>query len=84
MAAVRPVHEVRLGHVKAAVWANETQNGIRHNVTFQRVYRHEGKWKTSESFGRDDLPVLTRVADMAYLWIFQQRAESHDDRPDAA
>jgi hypothetical protein len=32
-AKTKPVHEVRLGRVKAAIWANETDNGTRHNVT---------------------------------------------------
>ena len=84
MAANRPVHEIRLGHVKAAIWANETQNGTRHNATFVRIYRHEEQWKTSDSFGRDDLPLLTKVAEMAFLWIHQQRAESQEDRSAAA
>jgi hypothetical protein len=30
---VRPVHEIRLGRIRAAIWENETQNGTRHNVT---------------------------------------------------
>jgi hypothetical protein len=34
--------------------------------------------------GRDDLPVLTKVAEMAYLWIFQQRAESQEESTAAA
>ena len=29
----KPVHEVRLGRIKAAIWANETDNGTRHNGT---------------------------------------------------
>jgi hypothetical protein len=28
----KPIHEVRLGHVKAAVWRNETEAGVRYNV----------------------------------------------------
>ena len=35
----RPVHEVRLGAIRASIWANETENGTRHNVTFDRTYR---------------------------------------------
>ena len=26
----RPVHEVRLGRIRAAIWENETENGTRH------------------------------------------------------
>ncbi len=35
----RPVHKVRLGRIVATVWANETENGVRHNVTVSRIYR---------------------------------------------
>jgi len=39
-AAKAPVHEVRLGRIKAAVWENTTENGVRHNVTICRLYEH--------------------------------------------
>ncbi len=28
----KPVHEIRLGRIRAAVWLNETENGPRYNV----------------------------------------------------
>src|SRR5262245_44380629 len=66
----RPVHEVRLGRVKAAIWANETEHGVRHGVTLSRVYKdRDGKWQTSDSFGRDELLVLAKVCDLAHSWI---------------
>jgi hypothetical protein len=68
----RPVHEVRLGRIRAAVWENETQNGTRHNVSFSRLYKDGEEWKDSSSFGRDDLPLLGKVADLAHTWIFEQ------------
>lgn len=68
----KPVHEIRLGAIKAAIWANETQNGVRHNVTLSRLYKDEEEWKSSDSFGRDDLPVVAKVADMAHTWIHQE------------
>ena len=71
--ANKPVHEVRMGRIKAAVWENETQNGTRHNVTLQRIYKDDsGEWQTSDSFGRDDLPLLAKVVDQAHTWIYQQ------------
>jgi hypothetical protein len=77
--ASKPVHEIRLGRIKAAIWENETQNGTRHNVTFQRIYRDEGgQWNTSDSFGRDDLPLVAKVADLAHTWIFQQGQASSE------
>lgn len=74
----RPVQEIRLGRIRAAIWVNETENGIRHNVTISRLYRDEqhGQWKDSTSFGRDDLPLVAKVADQAHLWIFQTQART--------
>ena len=68
----RPVHEVRLGAIRASIWANETENGIRHNVTFDRTYRDGETWKSTTSFGRDDLLVLAKAADQAHTWIISQ------------
>jgi hypothetical protein len=73
--AKKPVHEIRLGRIKAAIWENDTQNGSLHNVTFTRLYKDEDQWKDSTSFGRDDLPLLAKVADMAHTWIFTQKQE---------
>ena len=75
MSKSKPVHEVRLGRIKAAIWENDTQNGTRHNVTFTRLYKDGDQWKDSTSFGRDDLPLLGKVADMAHTWIFTESQE---------
>jgi hypothetical protein len=32
----RPVHEVRIGAIKAAIWKNDTANGVRYNATVKR------------------------------------------------
>jgi hypothetical protein len=68
----KPAHEVRLGHIKAAVWRNETETGVRYNATFSRLYRDGEQWKSTESFGRDDLLLLGKVADQAHSWICAQ------------
>lgn len=77
----RPVHEVRLGRIKAAIWENETQNGARHNVTLTRIYKDGEKWKDSNSFGRDDLPLVAKVADQAHTWIFEKSGGSTNFDP---
>ncbi len=72
----KPVHEVRLGAIKAAVWRNETENGVRFNVTFSRLYKEGDQWQSTDSFGRDDLLLVAKVADEAHSWIFAQSHES--------
>jgi hypothetical protein len=74
----KPVHEVRLGRIKAAIWANETENGVRHNVTISRLYKDGDEWKTSHSFGRDELPLVEKIADLAHAWIFQHGNDNGD------
>lgn len=70
----RPVHEVRLGRVKAAVWANEGEHGVRYSVSVCRVYKdNQQKWQTTESFGRDDLLVLAKVVDLTHTWIAENQ-----------
>ena len=50
------VHSVRLRNIRAAVWANEGDQGPRYNTTFCRLYKDgEGNWQSTGSFGRDDL-----------------------------
>ena len=40
----RPVHEVRIGLIKGAIWANQTDDAVRHNVTFERSYKDGEEW----------------------------------------
>ena len=70
----KPTHEVRIGAIKAAIWKNDTASGVRYNVTLSRIYKdkEDDQWKSTDSFGRDDLLVLAKVADTAHTWIFQQ------------
>jgi len=69
---IKPTHEIRLGSIKAAVWKNDTEAGVRYNVTFSRLYKDGDQWGSTESFGRDDLLLLAKVADLAHSWIFTQ------------
>ena len=73
----KPIHEVRLGLIKAVVWRNETEAGVRYNVHFSRLYKNGDSWKSTESFGRDDLLLLGKVADQTHSWIFAQSQEAN-------
>jgi hypothetical protein len=79
----QPARAVRLRNVRAAIWANDGENGTtRYNVTVSRSYRdQEGNWHTTESFGRDDLLLLAKVADIAHTWIWEQMQGGAADSP---
>lgn len=81
----KPTHEIRLGRIKAAIWANETKQGVRYNVTICRLYKDENEdaWKNSSSFGRDDLLLASKVLDRAHSWILATIAPKQQ-QPSAA
>ena len=70
--ANKPAHEIRLGKIKATLWANKSEERTRYSVTVSRLYKDGDLWKTSDSFGRDDLPLVGKVLDLAHTWIFEQ------------
>ena len=74
--AARPVKEIRMGRIRAAIWENETTNGTRFNVTVSRLYKDGENWRDSSSFGRDDLPIVAKVADRCHSWIFSEKGNT--------
>lgn len=76
MANNRPTHEVKIGRVKASIWANGSERGTRYSVTVGRLYKPEdGPWKTSTSLDRDDLLQAAKALDLAHTWITSQASD---------
>ncbi len=75
----KPVKAFRLRGVSASVFENHSKNGERsvtfHKVSLQRTYRDGDEFKTTTSFGRDDLPVCMHVMQQAWAYILD--AESN-------
>ena len=84
MANNKPIHEIRLGSVKAAIWANDTDSGTRYNVKVARLYRDGESWNSTDSFGRDDLPLLAKVVDLAHTWIFVEAQDGICSEPNGS
>ncbi|RMF40654.1 MAG: hypothetical protein D6753_11305 [Planctomycetota bacterium] len=80
----RPVHEVRLGRIKAAIWESTTDRGPIYNTTIVRVYMNGDKWQESHSFGRDELLVAAKALDMCHTWICAHQRTASRSSTDAA
>ena len=75
----KPIHEIRLGKVRAAIWENGTESDhVRYSVTFSRLYKDGDQWRDSSSFGRQELLLLAKVADLAHT-ILHQRLEPDEE-----
>jgi hypothetical protein len=64
-----PIHQASIGHIRAAIWANERDDNTYYSVKFERSYRQEGEWKFTPYFSRDDLLPLAKLADQVHTWI---------------
>ncbi len=73
-----PVHTIRMGLIKASVWKNETKSGVRHAVTIIRLFKNGDVWQESTRYGRDDLPLVCKVVELAHEWIYFHGKEDND------
>ena len=65
-------HEIRFGLIKATITHNSPHGQTRHRVKIIRLYKDGDVWKESGLFGRDDLPLVAKVADLAHTWVYEQ------------
>ena len=69
----KPIRVIKLGSVRAAIWQNGLENGrVMYSVGFSRLYKEDGVWRDATSFGRSELPLVARAAEMALDWIYAQ------------
>ena len=74
-----PVDKIRVNGVTATVWENATENGPRHNVTFERSYRDDaGKWQISDSYNLSGLLALRAVTDQAISRLIEAQSGSDE------
>ena len=73
--ATKPVHEVKLGSVRASVWQNDSKRGPMLAATFERRYKQGDAWKSSGSFSAGELANLLQVIAQAMAWMSSQPAE---------
>ncbi len=79
----QPVHRIRLSTISAAIFRNENEEGQTFfNAQFDRSYREGEEWKHTKSFGRDDLLLLAKVADLTHSWIHDQQQQARNSAPE--
>jgi len=66
----QPVHEIRLGRIKATVWQNDAKDSVGESymtVTFSRLYKNDqDEWRDSKAFFASDLLLLAKTADAVH------------------
>lgn len=77
----KPIRTFRLRGVKVAVFENKAGENTFHKVSLQKIYRDGEAWKTTQSIGRDDLPVARLLLDRAWEFILETEAASRANEP---
>ena len=80
MAGQKPVDKSQAGQINAALWENEIEvNGKTMPVlkaTVQRRYKDKsGKWQSSNSFGRNEIPLAIYCLQQAFEKIIETQNE---------
>lgn len=76
----KPIHVLRRRGVKVSVFENRAGDTIFHKIAIQKIYRDDGGvWKTTTSYARDDIPIITLLADQAWEWILDREAEPNNE-----
>ena len=77
----KPVKTMNIGTCSAAIWANRRDGRVYYSAKFERGYKQEGDWKSTQYFSRDDLLNLSKLADMVHTWIMRAIERDRADAP---
>jgi hypothetical protein len=75
------LHVIRFGLIKCEITLHSTSSGDRYNVRLVRLYRNGDQWHESTRFGRDDLQLVAKLADMAHTWIYDRGQSRNGEKP---
>ncbi len=76
----KPVKSFRLRGITASVFENSSEDGkLFYKVTLQRSYKQGDEWKSTNSFGRDDLPLVNLLTKQAWEFILNTESKSQKE-----
>ena len=83
MANTKPVHKIRAGQVSCALWENEiTVSGRKVKMlkaTVERRYKDGDEWKSSGSYGLNEIPRVIWCLQKAYDHIIEESNNRTDE-----
>lgn len=84
----QPVQVYRLRGLSASIFENRAKSADRivtyFKVALQRTYKDGDGWKTTTSFGREDLPIARLLLERAWQYILDAEASGGRDSEEPA
>jgi len=84
----KPLATIKIGQIHTAIWENpiRTAKGapaMMLNVSVERRYRdRDGKWKSTNNFSRNDVPVVIYCLDKALEHMIEHSSHSQPSSSD--
>ncbi len=83
----QPIAKFRAGQVSCAIWANDAVvNGNKMSLkkaTVERRYKDaSGEWKSSGSFGRNEIPLVMYCLRKAFEYMIEERSVREEEVDD--
>ncbi len=84
MTKQKPIKEYRIGHIKVAVWKNESEdNGktiVKYSIQIQKSYRDEdGEYRDTNNYFPEELPKLSLAVSKAFEFTALKERNPEDD-----
>jgi hypothetical protein len=84
MADKAPVHKLSIYPINAAIWKNDGSKGAWYSVTIERTYKDGDKYKSSNTFGKDDLLTVAKIADLAHTELVNLEKDDREAKKNSA
>ncbi|MBW3599742.1 MAG: hypothetical protein KY475_21035 [Planctomycetes bacterium] len=77
----KPVKTFRFKGVAASVFENVSEDGESrfHKVSVQRIYKQGDEFRSTNSFGRDELPIAVLLMQRAWEFILERESAKPSD-----
>lgn len=80
----KPAAQFKCGALSVSVWQRRHNDEVFYNATPQRAYLDkkdtsggaDGTWKYSDSYNRDDLPIIAALMLKAFSWIIRETSKA--------
>lgn len=84
MTGQKPLQKFSAGSISCAIWANEATVDGRNvqmlKATVERRFKDaSGTWKSSGSFGRNEIPLVMYCLEKAFAYMIEERSVREDD-----
>lgn len=78
-----PAFTTRAGTIRASIWESQHENGPRHKIVVNRLFRQGDVWQQGRTFYASELAAVVEAVSKAQQWIQFRRRQLENPQPAA-